>query len=222
MDHYDGDSSGPSDHETRGADITRPRARQRRSRGPGGTGTDKSRPCPRAREDVSSAHHPPTSPGPKCRTRKRHSLAEQQYRFRLNRQYEQLLDVLPADVSGSGGGSGGGDVLPQSVTRSSSSMVSTAGSGSGSAGLSLSRGVDGPAGALEWGGGGGGGERRVRKAEVLDRARLYIESLEREHRRLVAERRLLQVLWDRRAGNGGSGGGSGGTREREGREREAE
>ncbi|KAL2264114.1 hypothetical protein VTK26DRAFT_1983 [Humicola hyalothermophila] len=39
---------------------------------------------------------------------------------------------------------------------------------------------------------------RVSKAEVLDRARRYIEALEREHRRLVAERRELDRLWERR------------------------
>jgi hypothetical protein len=37
-------------------------------------------------------------------------------------------------------------------------------------------------------------KRRVSKGEVLDRARRYIRALEREHRRLVAERRELELL----------------------------
>ncbi|EGS21717.1 uncharacterized protein CTHT_0035840 [Thermochaetoides thermophila DSM 1495] len=41
-----------------------------------------------------------------------------------------------------------------------------------------------------------GCDRRVSKAEVLDRARLYIQALEREHRRLMAERRELELLWE--------------------------
>lgn len=43
------------------------------------------------------------------------------------------------------------------------------------------------------------GERRLSKAEVLDRARVYIESLEREHMRLTAEKRELEMLWDAHA-----------------------
>lgn len=41
-----------------------------------------------------------------------------------------------------------------------------------------------------------GDQRRVSKGEVLDRARMYIQSLEREHQRLVAERRELDFLWE--------------------------
>ncbi|KAK3307438.1 uncharacterized protein B0T15DRAFT_492915 [Chaetomium strumarium] len=44
--------------------------------------------------------------------------------------------------------------------------------------------------------GGGFGERRVSKGEVLERARLYIQALEQRHRRLVAEKMELELLWE--------------------------
>ena len=43
-------------------------------------------------------------------------------------------------------------------------------------------------------------DRRVSKGEVLDRARMYIRALEREHQKLVAERRELDLLWVERGG----------------------
>lgn len=48
-------------------------------------------------------------------------------------------------------------------------------------------------------GGAAGDQRRVSKGEVLDRARQYIQALEREHRRLVAQRRELEVEWEMKA-----------------------
>ncbi|KXX72838.1 Allergen Fus c 3 [Madurella mycetomatis] len=200
MDHYDGDSSGLSDGGARGPDISRVKARKRRSRDSGSTkAAQKSRPCPRAHEDTAGTPHGQASPSSQCRARKRHSIVEQQYRHRLNRQYEQLLDTLPTTMS-AGTGTG---VLPQKAR--SSSTVSTASrtsaaakeNGSPHSGGPLVDGVSMAAAAvtadLER------GERRMSKAEVLDRARLYIESLEREHRRLVAEKRELRMLWDEHA-----------------------
>lgn len=83
---------------------------------------------------------------------------------------------------------------------------------------SLEKGVSGDLG-------NGSSSRRVSKGEVLDRARTYIQALEREHERLVAERRELDLLWEGagmagagvgreyqrgQAGRSGDGGGGGG------------
>ncbi|KAK4150781.1 hypothetical protein C8A00DRAFT_36608 [Chaetomidium leptoderma] len=70
-------------------------------------------------------------------------------------------------------------------------------------GLSLDTAAGGGVGR----GGGGGDQRRVSKGEVLERARVYILSLEREHRRLVTERRELDLLWEGGGEVRGRGGG---------------
>ncbi|KAK4196562.1 hypothetical protein QBC40DRAFT_287013 [Triangularia verruculosa] len=101
--------------------------------------------------------------------RTRHNMVEQKYRHRLNTHFDKLLEVLP-----SGGVAGGG----------MGDTYQTYGQQGGGA-LALRR--EGP--SLER-------ERKVSKAEVLDRARLYIQTLENEHVRLQREREGLRGLWE--------------------------
>ncbi|KAJ4289390.1 hypothetical protein N0V88_006870 [Collariella sp. IMI 366227] len=146
-----------------------------------------------------------------CHSRKRHNLVEQKYRQRLNSQFKQLLDILPASMRDAPDGQHGSpptrsvsvnSVLPSNVPLGSSNntnrlppLQSTSPGGNGSmpvGNLSLEK-----------------GDRRVSKGEVLDRARMYIQALEREHRRLVAERRELDLMWEesyRRREAGAAGG----------------
>ncbi|KAK0654330.1 hypothetical protein QBC41DRAFT_287983 [Cercophora samala] len=100
--------------------------------------------------------------------RTRHNMVEQKYRHRLNTHFDKLLEVLP---SGTVPGMMGGDTCQTYP-------------GYGQQGLP---GGDGP--SLER-------ERKVSKAEVLDRARLYIQTLESEHERLKREREELRGLWE--------------------------
>ncbi|OIW28749.1 hypothetical protein CONLIGDRAFT_632970 [Coniochaeta ligniaria NRRL 30616] len=87
-----------------------------------------------------------------------HNLVEKQYRNRLNRQFENLLAVLPVD----------GECTSASASgRKTKTSVTDRG---------------GAAAGVE------GGERRLSKAEVLDMARQRIVTLEREYDSLQSER----------------------------------
>ncbi|KAK3898903.1 hypothetical protein C8A05DRAFT_18582, partial [Staphylotrichum tortipilum] len=138
-------------------------------------------------------------------TRKRHNLVEQQYRQRLNSQFKQLLDILPGSpdspgtsptgVGNRGGGGGGGVKLPPILHHPHGHGQINGASQSQAHERDRPRAFD-----LNSGSGGGSSsgveEKRVSKGEVLDRARVYIQALEREHKRLVAERRELDLRWE--------------------------
>ncbi|KAJ4399608.1 hypothetical protein N0V85_005969 [Neurospora sp. IMI 360204] len=102
--------------------------------------------------------------------RVKHNKVEQKYRNRLNAHFEALLDVLPPSTAlpSEQGFEANNTEQPQPL-RESIDMVDP--------------------GIL-------GKERRVSKSEVLDRARLYIQTLENEHKRLSAERKQLRKMWD--------------------------
>lgn len=105
--------------------------------------------------------------------RVKHNKVEQKYRNRLNAHFEALLDVLPP-----------------SVALSSTEQRYTADNSDHQPQQLLGRNTDtAEMGVLEK-------ERRVSKSEVLDRARLYIQTLENEHKRLAAERKQLRKMWD--------------------------
>ncbi|KAM7195769.1 hypothetical protein V8F20_007339, partial [Naviculisporaceae sp. PSN 640] len=101
--------------------------------------------------------------------RLKHNKVERKYRNRLNNHFEQLLGVLPPSGSGK----------PIAAPRLPSDTTTLQGQLTGE--VSSSR---------------KDRERKVSKSEVLDRARMYIQSLENEHRRLVAERKELLQRWD--------------------------
>ncbi|KAL1840268.1 hypothetical protein VTJ49DRAFT_646 [Mycothermus thermophilus] len=146
----------------------------------------------------------------KHHSRKRHNLVEQQYRLRLNSQFKRLLDILPpSPEDGLTTTTAGGDISQTgSGTRLPGSLPSPQGppplpqpgqdSTTTKHGPSLSPTDNAPtrpetenqddhnSSLLP---------RRISKGEVLDRARRYIQLLEREHRRLVAERRELELMW---------------------------
>lgn len=114
--------------------------------------------------------------------RARHNLVEQKYRHRLNAHFDQLLEVLPNTMSEIPG-------QPDSVSAPSPDQ-----------GYCLSRNA-----RFER-------ERKVSKAEVLDRARLYIQSLENDTRRLMADQEELKARWEEfhrinpeKRGGGGEG-----------------
>ncbi|KAK3339542.1 hypothetical protein B0H65DRAFT_303054 [Neurospora tetraspora] len=102
--------------------------------------------------------------------RVKHNKVEQKYRNRLNAHFEALLDVLPPSTAlpSEQGFEANNTKQPQPL-RESVDMVDP--------------------GIPEK-------ERRVSKSEVLDRARLYIQTLENEHKRLSAERKQLRKMWD--------------------------
>jgi hypothetical protein len=125
--------------------------------------------CPPPRKPTESAED--------VKARAAHNQVEQQYRKRLNAQFEGLLAVLPppehADEDDDAGSQG------------------IAGAGGGGSG----------------GGGDGIGEKRISKAEVLDLARQRIKVLERERASLERQRKelagnvgRLQEEWTRRGG----------------------
>jgi hypothetical protein len=207
------------------AKRTRPRKRQhgpeleacntkRRRADPQPPKTPKAR--GKQRTDIPSpSTSPEANPAPEQNddhrhSRKRHNLVEQKYRSRLNSQFKQLLDTLPTSDDtttknspsrspGSGTRAGPGAFQAITITntdrdRETHAVASTAtinnnswdkhiGNGEGNV-----RDKDDNKNA--------GDQRRLSKGEVLDRARMYIQSLEREHRRLVAERRELDFLWE--------------------------
>ncbi|KAK4228602.1 hypothetical protein QBC38DRAFT_361544 [Podospora fimiseda] len=98
-------------------------------------------------------------------SRSRHNLVEQKYRHRLNAHFDQLLEVLPNTIGGISGQS----------TMSSPDFQSHDAGWSSAGFLPADR------------------ERKVSKAEVLDRARLYIQSLESNTRRLMADQEDLKA-----------------------------
>ncbi|KAK4457856.1 allergen Fus c 3, partial [Cladorrhinum samala] len=98
--------------------------------------------------------------------RARHNLVEQKYRHRLNAHFDQLLEVLPNSMS---------EIPGQPILASASSPDQA---------HHLSRET-----RFER-------ERKVSKAEVLDRARLYIQSLENDTRRLMADQEELKARWE--------------------------
>lgn len=100
--------------------------------------------------------------------RLKHNKVERKYRDRLNNHFEQLLGVLP--LSGSG--------RPTAAPIQPSNTTTLHGGFSRRLSSRKDR------------------ERKVSKSEVLDRARMYIQSLENEHRRLVAEQKELLQRWD--------------------------
>ncbi|KAK3989342.1 hypothetical protein QBC44DRAFT_327616 [Cladorrhinum sp. PSN332] len=101
-------------------------------------------------------------------TRTRHNLVEQKYRNRLNAHFDHLLEVLPNSMS----------ELPGQSAMSSPDFQGQD-VGVSSAGFQPSE-----------------KERKVSKAEVLDRARLYIQSLENDARRLMADQEELKARFD--------------------------
>ncbi|KAK4189432.1 hypothetical protein QBC35DRAFT_353688, partial [Podospora australis] len=108
--------------------------------------------------------------------RARHNKVEQKYRHRLNHHFEQLLSVLPNSIndphhlSAEGGGHTAGH-------HAFSPANSSRGGNSGHHHVSLER------------------ERRVSKGEVLDRARLHIQTLQDDGARLEAENAELKQMW---------------------------
>ncbi|KAK3502862.1 hypothetical protein B0T13DRAFT_182944 [Neurospora crassa] len=102
--------------------------------------------------------------------RVKHNKVEQKYRNRLNAHFEALLDVLPPSVA-----------LPgeQGFESETTEQMQPPGRLNNMVELeNLDK------------------ERRVSKSEVLDRARMYIQTLENEHKRLAAERKQLRKIWD--------------------------
>ncbi|KAK4176983.1 hypothetical protein QBC36DRAFT_237753 [Triangularia setosa] len=102
--------------------------------------------------------------------RTRHNMVEQKYRHRLNTHFDKLLEVLPSGTTAAVGGMGDSYSTYQSYSQHGGALLGE--------GPSLER------------------ERKVSKAEVLDRARLYIQTLENEHVRLQQEREELRGLWE--------------------------
>lgn len=128
--------------------------------------------------DRDAARHPARPQQEIARVK--HNKVEQKYRNRLNAHFEALLDVLPpsAALPTEDGGFMVNDTEhhPQPLVLGSSTtdMVD----------LRIPE-----------------KERRVSKSEVLDRARLYIQTLENEHKRLATEKKQLRKMWDE-YGNG--------------------
>ncbi|KAL0472121.1 hypothetical protein QR685DRAFT_226636 [Neurospora intermedia] len=102
--------------------------------------------------------------------RVKHNKVEQKYRNRLNARFEALLDVLPPSVA-----------LPgeQGFESETTEQMQPLGRRTDVVELDIPD-----------------KERRVSKSEVLDRARMYIQTLENEHKRLAAERKQLRKIWD--------------------------
>ncbi|KAK4170077.1 hypothetical protein QBC43DRAFT_307105 [Cladorrhinum sp. PSN259] len=125
-------------------------------------------------------------------TRTRHNLVEQKYRNRLNAHFDQLLEVLPNTMS---------EIPGQLAAAAAMSSPEFQGEDR-HVGMSMST-----SGAflqpVEM-------ERKVSKAEVLDRARLYIQSLENDTRRLMADQEKLKARFEqfsrRNQGKQGKGG----------------
>lgn len=116
----------------------------------------------------------PTEESPQDRTRSRnsHNLVEKQYRNRLNMQFENLMNTLPESMrSPTGNGFG----LGTNVSGGDSDGQGQGGSSGSPANL----------GAFE------AGERRLSKAQVLDRSAQYIRSLESEKDKLTSEKEAL-------------------------------
>jgi hypothetical protein len=144
--------------------------------------------------------HSPEPPGADAapthsRSRTRHSIVEQQYRHRLNLQFKHLLDILPATVQERDHAAAAlaAPPFPKSHQNGITGLPSPPLIEENHRTRHQSRPQNQTAVAaavVEE-----RGERRVSKAEVLDRARLYIEALEREHMRLGAERRELDLMW---------------------------
>ncbi|KAK3935576.1 hypothetical protein QBC46DRAFT_397245 [Diplogelasinospora grovesii] len=139
-----------------------------------------------------------------------HNKVEQQYRKRLNAHFEALLDLLPPfaeetnhddysgpqeteeDYGGAGhdrnsrhGGRHGGIVVDFKLDVDMEGNIRTTSMMTNNGNQNNKR----PPPPL-----GRGRTRRVSKAEVLDRARRYIEALEAEHVRLACEERELRRL----------------------------
>lgn len=122
-------------------------------------------------------HHKPAESSEERVARALHNQVEQQYRKRLNEQFEQLLSVLPQDE---------GPKKKLAVAGSKDDLVADTKSSKDSA------------------------DRRVSKAEVLDRARRRIRRLEREREGLEQQNRELSGRvdelrdeWERRMATGG-------------------
>ena len=148
---------------------------------PGTASTPTSKPKPPSNSQSSSPDPPPS--------RKRHNLVEKKYRHRLNSQFKKLLDILPTpDTDHSQR-----QDSPSPVQDDTPSPPLHTGGAPGISTASCSN-VDSASLMLE------GEDGRVSKGEVVDRARMYIRALEREHRKLVAERRELDLLWVERGG----------------------
>ena len=146
-----------------------------------------SKPPPPSKSHSSSPDPPPSSHG---HSRKRHNLVEQKYRHRLNSQFKQLLDILPTSETDHShhrqdSHSPVQDDSPSPPPHAGRAARTGTANGSNMSSASLMLEQD---------------DRRVSKGEVLDRARMYIRALEREHRKLVAERRELDLLWVERGG----------------------
>ncbi len=147
-----------------------------------------SKPSPPSKSHSSSPDPPPSRQG---HSRKRHNLVEKKYRNRLNSQFKQLLDILPTSDTDHAHPHRQDSHSPvQDETPSPPPLTGSV------AGISTANGrnVDSACLMLER------DDRRVSKGEVLDRARMYIRALEREHQKLVAERRELDLLWVERGG----------------------
>ncbi|KAM0281336.1 hypothetical protein ACHAQH_003604 [Verticillium albo-atrum] len=104
----------------------------------------------------------PSESAEERRTRASHNLVEKQYRSRLNAQFEGLLSALPELPAAQ-------QQQPQQQQQQQQALTA----------------IGAVAAAEEQ------GERRVSKAEVLERARLHIETLERERETLRLEREEL-------------------------------
>ncbi|KAK3955760.1 hypothetical protein QBC32DRAFT_229051 [Pseudoneurospora amorphoporcata] len=102
--------------------------------------------------------------------RVKHNKVEQKYRNRLNAHFEALLDVLTLSAA-----------LPteQELEADTTKQLQPLGRSTDMVDLEIPE-----------------KERRVSKSEILDRARLYIQTLENEHKRLAAEKQHLSKMWD--------------------------
>jgi hypothetical protein len=223
MDLCNGDPSGPDDrtgHDTKAANAkrTRPRKRhhspeleecntKRRRADPQPPKTPKAR--GKQRTDIPSpSTSPEANPTPEQNddhrhSRKRHNLVEQKYRWRLNSQFKQLLDILPTSDDTTtqtspsrspGTGTKAGPGAFQAIANAGRERETHAVATTATINKHISNGEGNVQNKDD--NKNPGDQRRLSKGEVLDRARTYIQSLEREHRRLVAERRELDFLWE--------------------------
>ncbi|KAM7216223.1 hypothetical protein V8F06_008342 [Rhypophila decipiens] len=103
--------------------------------------------------------------------RLKHNKVERKYRNRLNTHFEQLLGVLPPAGASKANSQ---PMAPPTLSNTSTTRKTREHKASSRKDR----------------------ERKVSKSEVLDRARVYIQSLENQHERLIAERKELLQVWE--------------------------
>ncbi|KAM7198792.1 hypothetical protein V8F33_004806 [Rhypophila sp. PSN 637] len=109
--------------------------------------------------------------GGRDKARLKHNKVERKYRNRLNTHFEQLLGVLPPAGASKANSQ---PMAPPTLSNTSTTRKPHEHKASSRRDR----------------------ERKVSKSEVLDRARMYIQSLENQHERLLAERKELLQVWE--------------------------